>query len=173
MMLCGVTGATSSVFRRFCATRRALIGFFSALLQKDHATECPFLADCAPFDHCLTLVLRGDEPCFIERNPHRRCVVGDLAARKRYGSRPRPNPAIVTIPALGLAKRTGALAVWQMSQRSCILMFKVRIDPYIDQIGPRTVVMPLRRISEKRIVNVIRCAERAQIAPSSVFRRPQ
>jgi hypothetical protein len=38
--LCGVTVAASSIFRRFCATRAATIGFFFAMLQKDHATEC-------------------------------------------------------------------------------------------------------------------------------------
>jgi hypothetical protein len=31
--------ATSSKFRRVCATRAATIGFFYAMLQKDHATE--------------------------------------------------------------------------------------------------------------------------------------
>ena len=40
--LCGVALGTSSVFRRFCAIRSALIGFFSAMLQKDHAAECQF-----------------------------------------------------------------------------------------------------------------------------------
>ena len=34
-----VAVATSSAFRRVCATRAATIGFFYAMLQKDHATE--------------------------------------------------------------------------------------------------------------------------------------
>jgi hypothetical protein len=36
---CEVAAETSSKFRRVCATRAATIGFFYAMLQKDHATE--------------------------------------------------------------------------------------------------------------------------------------